>query len=151
MDRGAWQATVHGVTGSDMTHTPTNVFFGEMSIQIHFCFYFILILSCMNCLNIFEINALLVAASENIFSHSEVVIQKEILCICLFGYARSYQQLWNVGSSLHNVGYFVAVWAQQLHVGSVAPSMCNHSSLPRDQTHISSIARWILTHWTTRD
>ena len=36
MDRGAWQATVHGIkkVRPDLTTKPQHIFFGEMSIQI---------------------------------------------------------------------------------------------------------------------
>ena len=51
------------------------IFFGEMFIQV-FCPFWIglfafLILSCMSCLYILEINPLSVASFANIFSHSE--------------------------------------------------------------------------------
>ena len=53
------------------------VFFGEMSVQVFsplFDWIVFLVLNCMSCLYILEINPLLVVSLAIIFSHSEVFL-----------------------------------------------------------------------------
>ena len=78
MDRGAWWAILHGVAKSwprlnDFTFTRSSLERCLFSSLIHFLIglFVFLVLSCMSCLYILEINYLSVASFAIIFSHSE--------------------------------------------------------------------------------